>query len=70
MKLIITFLIFLGLFANLNLTYAASSGGSKNEKSSFYKSGKKLIIRYKFHRHLLTNLFFVRWRQFYHLLPI
>ena len=47
MKLIITFLIFLGLFANLNLTYAASSGGSKNEKSSFYKSGKKLIIRAK-----------------------
>tara|TARA_B100000029_G_C17131334_1_gene798871 strand:- start:153 stop:629 length:477 start_codon:yes stop_codon:yes gene_type:complete len=47
MKLIITLLLFFGLFSNSQLTYAASSGGSKNEKSSFYNSGKKLIYRAK-----------------------
>ena len=45
MKFIITLLVFLGLSINLNSAYAASSGG--DAKSSFYKSGKKLIIRAK-----------------------
>jgi len=45
MKFIITFLVFLGLSINLNLVYAASSGGDTG--TSLYKSGKKLIIRAK-----------------------
>ena len=47
MKLIITFLVFLGLSVNLNLAYAASSAGQDSTGSSLYKSGKKLIIRAK-----------------------
>jgi tetratricopeptide (TPR) repeat protein len=45
MKYLITLLIFLGLSANLNLVYAASSGG--NSGSDLYKSGKKLVIKAK-----------------------
>ena len=45
MKFIITLLVFLGLSANLNLAYAASSGGDSG--SNLYKSGKKLVIRAK-----------------------
>jgi len=45
MKLLITLLVFLGLSVNLNLVYAASSGGDSG--SNFYKSGKKLIIKAK-----------------------
>ena len=45
MKFLITLLVFLGLSLNLNLVYAASSGG--NSGSDLYKSGKKLIIKAK-----------------------
>ena len=45
MKLVITFLVFLGLFANLNVAYAAS--GSGDSGSNLYKSGKKLVIKAK-----------------------
>ena len=45
MKFLITLLVFLGLSINLNLVYAASSGG--NSGSDLYKSGKKLIIKAK-----------------------
>tara|TARA_B100000686_G_C16563081_1_gene848829 strand:- start:489 stop:959 length:471 start_codon:yes stop_codon:yes gene_type:complete len=45
MKFVITFLVFLGLFVNLNSAYAASSGNDAG--SSFYKSGKKLVIKAK-----------------------
>ena len=45
MKYLITLLVFLGLSANLNLAYAASSGGDSG--SNLYKSGKKLVIRAK-----------------------
>ena len=47
MKLVIIFLVFLGLSTNLNLTYAASGSGLDSTGSSLYKSGKKLIIRAK-----------------------
>ena len=47
MKFVITFLVFLGLCANLNFTYAASGVGLGDTGSSLYKSGKKLIIRAK-----------------------
>tara|TARA_B100001750_G_scaffold202212_1_gene177380 strand:+ start:86 stop:562 length:477 start_codon:yes stop_codon:yes gene_type:complete len=47
MKLVITLLIFLGLTVNLNLTYAASGSSLNDAGSSFYKSGKKLIIKAK-----------------------
>ena len=47
MKFVITFLVFLGLCTNLNLTYAASGVGLGDTGSSLYKSGKKLIIRAK-----------------------
>ena len=47
MKLVITFLVFFGLFVNLNLTYAASGAGLSDAGSSLYKSGKKLVIRAK-----------------------
>ena len=47
MKFVITFLVFLGLSINFNLTYAASGGGLDDTGSSLYKSGKKLIIRAK-----------------------
>ena len=47
MKFVITLLVFLGLCANLNFTYAASGGSLGNTGSSLYKSGKKLIIRAK-----------------------
>ena len=45
MKYVITLLVFLGLSANLDLTYAASSGSSNG--SNLYKSGKKLVIKAK-----------------------
>ncbi len=45
MKFVITFLVFLGLSANLNLAYSASGGVDVG--SSLYKSGKKLIIKAK-----------------------
>ena len=45
MKFLITLLILLGLFINLNSVHAASSGG--NTGSSLYNSGKKLIIKAK-----------------------
>ena len=45
MKHLITLLVFLGLSANLNLAYAASSVGDSG--SNLYKSGKKLIIKAK-----------------------
>ena len=45
MKFIITLLFFVGLSANLNLAYAASSGGDSG--SNLYKSGKKLVIKAK-----------------------
>ena len=47
MKLIITFLVFLGLSFNFNLSYAASGAGLDNTGSSLYKSGKKLILKAK-----------------------
>ena len=47
MKLVITLLVFLGLSVNLNLAYAASGAGMDSTGSSFYKSGKKLIIKAK-----------------------
>ena len=47
MKLLITLLVFLGLTVNLNLTYAASGSSLNDAGSSFYKSGKKLIIKAK-----------------------
>ena len=47
MKFVITFLVFLGLSINFNLTYAASGGGLDDTGSSLYKSGKKLIIKAK-----------------------
>ena len=47
MKLVITLLIFLGLSVNLNLAYAASGSGLDSTGSSFYKSGKKMVIRAK-----------------------
>ena len=45
MKHLITLLVFLGLSANLNLAYSASSGG--NYGSDLYKLGKKLVIKAK-----------------------
>ena len=45
MKLVITFLVFLGLSVNLNLVYAAS--GVNDSGSNLYKSGKKLVIKAK-----------------------
>ena len=45
MKFIINIIVFLVLSANLNLAYAASSGGDSG--SNLYKSGKKLVIRAK-----------------------
>ena len=47
MKLLITLLVFLGLSIYLNLAYAASGAGLDSTGSSFYKSGKKLIIKAK-----------------------
>ena len=47
MKLSIILLIFVGLSVNLNLAYAASGSGLDSTGSSFYKSGKKLIIKAK-----------------------
>ena len=47
MKLVISFLVFLGLCVNLNLTYAASGAGLDSTGSSLYKSGKNLITRAK-----------------------
>ena len=45
MKYLITLLVFLGLSANFNLVYAASSVGDSG--SNLYKSGKKLVIKAK-----------------------
>ncbi len=47
MKIIIIFLVFLGLSTNINLAYGAASGNGQNTASGFYKSGKNLIIRAK-----------------------
>ena len=47
MKLVITFLIFLGISLNFNLSYAASGAGLDSTGSNLYKSGKKLIIKAK-----------------------
>jgi len=47
MKLVITFLVFLALYMNLNLANAASGAGLDSTGSSLYKSGKKMIIKAK-----------------------
>ena len=47
MKHVITFLVFLALSVNLNLTYAATGAGLDSTGSSLYKSWKKLIIKAK-----------------------
>ena len=49
LKLLLTIFIFLGLFFSLNVANAASGGSTSSgeDKSSLYKSGKKLVIRAK-----------------------
>ena len=47
MKTLISFLVFLGIAANLNLAYAASGSGLSDTGSDLYKSGKKLVIKAK-----------------------
>ena len=47
-KFLITLFILLGLSFHSNIVYAASSGGNgATDKTSLYKSGKKLVLRAK-----------------------
>ena len=46
-KFLIALFVILNLSFNLNSVYAASGGGSGTDETSFYKSGKKLVIRAK-----------------------
>ncbi len=46
-KLLILFFVFLISPFNFNLTFAASGAGSDKDATSFYKSGKKLVLRAK-----------------------